>query len=76
MADKLYEDLRSQNLTALYDDRYERPGVKFADSELIGLPYRITVSDRGVAAGAYELTDRSSGETVSLTVDELIAKLR
>ena len=76
MADKLYEDLRSQNLTALYDDRDERPGVKFADSELIGLPYRITVSDRGVAAGAYELTDRSSGETVSLTVDELIAKLR
>lgn len=74
-ADVLYAELKSKNIEVLYDDRAERPGVKFADADLIGLPWRVTVSDRGVEAGTYELTDRKSGEMSILTRDELLAKL-
>jgi prolyl-tRNA synthetase len=74
-ADELYEELQAKGIEVLYDDRDERPGVKFADSELIGIPYRITVSDRGLEAGRYEYTPRATGETVTLTREELVAKL-
>lgn len=74
-ADKLYDELTEQGIEVLYDDRDERPGAKFADSELLGIPHRVTVSDRGVAADTYEYTVRSSGETDILTHDELLAKL-
>jgi prolyl-tRNA synthetase len=74
-ADGLYQELRDKGVEVLYDDRDERPGVKFADSELIGIPHRITVSDRGLEAGRYEYTPRATGETVTLTQEELIAKL-
>lgn len=74
-ADELYVILTERGVEALYDDRDARPGEKFADSELIGLPWRVTVSDRGVQAGTYELTYRKTGETDILTLDELLAKL-
>lgn len=74
-ADKLYDELTARGIEVLYDDRDERPGTKFADSELIGIPHRVTVSDRGVDAGTYEYTSRASGETSILTHDELLAKL-
>ena len=44
-ADRLYEDLTAKGVEVLYDDRDERPGTKFADSELMGIPHRVTVSD-------------------------------
>lgn len=74
-ADELYGELTKRGIEVLYDDRDERPGVKFADADLIGLPYRVTVSDRGVEAGTYELTGRQSGEMSILTREELLAKL-
>lgn len=74
-ADELYETLKGRGLDVLYDDRDVRPGEKFADAELIGIPLRITVSDRGVDAGTYELTERKTGETSILTQEELLAKL-
>lgn len=74
-ADELYSELTDLGIEVLYDDRDARPGEKFADSELIGLPWRVTVSDRGVEAGTYELTERKTGETAVLTRDELLAKL-
>lgn len=74
-ADKLYKNLLAQGIEVLYDDRDERPGTKFTDSELIGIPYRVTVSDRGIEAGSFEFTERSSGETIVLTREELLAKL-
>lgn len=74
-ADRLYAELLEKRMEVLYDDRDERPGTKFADSELIGIPYRVTVSDRGIEAGTYEFTVRSTGETTVLTRDELLAKL-
>lgn len=74
-ADALYDELRAKGIEVLYDDRDERPGTKFADSELMGIPYRITVSDRLIEAGNYEYTIRTSGATEVLTHDQLLAKL-
>lgn len=74
-ADMLYKELTDKGVEVLYDDRDERPGTKFADAELMGIPYRATVSDRGVEAGTFECTERMSGETSILTHDELLAKL-
>lgn len=75
-ADALYDELTAAGIDVIYDDRDERPGSKFADSELIGLPFRVTVSDRLLKEEKYEFTVRSSGETILLTHDELLAKLR
>lgn len=75
-ASALYEELQAAGITVLFDDRDERPGSKFADAELIGLPYRITISERLLAENKLEFTVRSSGETSLLTRDELVAKLR
>lgn len=74
-ADKLYEELKGKGIEVLYDDRDERPGTKFADAELMGIPYRITVSDRLLEKGEYEYTVRSTGATETLTRDALLARL-
>ena len=74
-ADELYDELTKKGIEVLYDDRDERPGTKFADSELMGVPYRMTVSDRLLEAGTYEFTPRASGVTEVLTRDDLLAKL-
>ncbi len=74
-ADELYELLSSRGIEVLYDDRDERPGMKFADSELMGIPIRVTVSDRLIETKQVEVTRRASGETQLLTVDELLATL-
>ena len=57
------------------DDRNERPGVKFKDAELIGIPVRITLG-RGLTTGVVELTDRRTGETVETSVEEVTAAVR
>ena len=75
-ADELYDELTSKGIDVLYDDRDERPGTKFADSELMGVPHRVTVSDRLLENGeTYEYTLRSSGVTDTLTRSELLARL-
>lgn len=74
-ADELYQELKSKGVEVLYDDRDERPGAKFADSELMGIPYRVTVSDRLIETDKYEFTPRAGGDTVELTRQELFAKL-
>lgn len=75
LADELYDELRDRGVETIFDDRDERPGAKFADAELMGIPYRVTVSDRLMGEGKFELTTRASGETILLTRDELLAKL-
>lgn len=74
-ADALYDELMSNAVEVMYDDRDERPGTKFADAELMGIPYRVTVSDRLLEQNQFEFTSRATGETVLLTRDELLAKL-
>lgn len=73
LANQLYSTLMKAGVEVLYDDRAERPGVKFADAELMGMPWRVTISDRGIDSGEFELTSRQSGETVTKSYDELVA---
>lgn len=75
-ADELYGQLQSAGVNVLYDDRDERPGKKFADAELMGIPYRVTVSDKTVEAGAHELIKRAGGEADHLTTEQLIDTLK
>lgn len=74
-ADELYAKLTDKDVETLYDDRDVRPGQKFADSELMGIPYRVTVSDRLLANQQYELTERKTGAMQLLTQEQLLAKL-
>lgn len=74
-ATELYEKLQSAGVSVLFDDRAERPGAKFADAELIGLPYRVTISERLITEGKVEFTRRTTGETELLTLDEVLVKI-
>jgi prolyl-tRNA synthetase len=74
-ADELYAELMSKGIEVLYDDRDERPGAKFADAELMGIPYRVTVSDRLIENEQYEYTPRTSGVSELLTRGQLLDKL-
>jgi prolyl-tRNA synthetase len=74
-AEDLYRGLEEAGLEALLDDRVERPGVKFADAELIGIPWRITVGPRGVAAGTVELTERATMETTDVPLAKVAGRI-
>lgn len=75
LAEKVYEELRALGIETLLDDRKERPGVKFKDADLIGIPHRITVGRRA-GEGVVEYKPRSASEREDLTVDEAIAKIK
>ena len=70
----LYAGLTAAGLDPLYDDRDERAGAKFATMDLIGLPWRITVGPRGLAAGKVELTSRRTGESEELSPEAAVAR--
>ena len=71
----LERELTARGLEVLYDDRDERAGAKFATMDLIGLPWRITVGPRGLAANVVELTSRKTGESVEVSASEAVARL-
>ena len=75
VADDVYDQLQKAGIETLYDDRAERPGVKFADAELLGIPYRVTVSDRLLDDKKWEVVSRQTGEKNLLTTEELLARL-
>lgn len=72
-ADKLYEDLKARGVDVILDDRDMRPGVMFADWELIGVPHRVVIGDRGLKEGAVEYADRRNlAEKVMVKTDEAV----
>ena len=71
----LYQALAAKGLEALYDDRDERAGAKFATMDLIGLPWRITVGPRGLASGKVELTSRRTGESEELSAEAVVDRI-
>jgi prolyl-tRNA synthetase len=71
-ADKLYEDLKNKGIEVLYDDRDLRPGEKFADSDLIGIPVRFVVSDKTVAENKIEVKHRNKQDAELLSEDEAL----
>ena len=75
VADGLYRDLQAQGLDVLYDDRDERPGSKFNDADLIGIPYRLTVGKTYEKEGKVELRSRRTGETENLALDKAVAHI-
>jgi len=72
VAENLYQSLRDNNVDVLYDDRDRRAGEKFADSDLIGIPYRAVISAKTVEAGKVELTERQGGKTRMVSEKELL----
>ena len=75
LADRIYDELGRAGVDVLYDDRDERPGVKFKDADLVGIPYRIAVGKKGVAEGVVELKARRSPEVVKIKVDEVVGQV-
>jgi prolyl-tRNA synthetase len=75
-AEDIYRKLEQQGVETLFDDRDERPGVKFKDNDLIGIPLRIVVGSKGLAEGKVEVKIRKTGEMLLLTVEEAITKIR
>ena len=67
---------KQRRVPAAEDDRQVRAGVKFSDAELTGIPFRVTVGKRGLAAGTAELTDRAAGSTVAIPLDEVAKHVR
>lgn len=72
-AEGVYNAFKDRGVEVLFDDRDLRPGEKFADSDLLGLPYRVVASRKGKESGTFEVVTRSTGEVRSLTEEELYA---
>ena len=76
VAERLYADMNGAGLEVLYDDRDERPGVKFKDGDLLGLPLRVTVGSRAVKEGVVEIRRRRTGEEVAVAPGEVLAAVQ
>ena len=76
IADEFYDLLTSNGIEVLYDDRDLRPGEKFNDSDLIGVPIRHVVSAKTIAAGEYELVDRQNGKTFGVSESALVDEIK
>ncbi|MEK5743140.1 MULTISPECIES: proline--tRNA ligase [Acinetobacter] len=74
-AESLYAELQAAGFDVLLDDRNERPGVKFSDLELTGIPHRIVIGEKGLDAGTFEYKGRRDAESVNLSKEELLAKI-
>src|SRR5580692_1186234 len=74
--EQVYQALIDEGVEVIVDDRQVRAGVKFSDAELVGIPFRVTVGKRGLAAGTAELTERATGSTVHVALDDLPKHVR
>ncbi|MEG1157107.1 MAG: proline--tRNA ligase, partial [Acinetobacter sp.] len=72
-AEALYAELQAAGFDVLLDDRNERPGVKFSDLELTGIPHRIVIGEKGLDAGTFEYKGRRDAESVNISKEELLA---
>jgi prolyl-tRNA synthetase len=74
VANDLYEKLTAAGIEVIYDDRDERPGVKFKDMELIGIPARIVVGKK-IAENLVEFKERATGNQEEISIDEVVEKI-
>jgi prolyl-tRNA synthetase len=72
---KLHDELQAAGIDVLLDDRGERPGVMFADIELIGIPHRIVIGERGLKEGQVEYQARTDSEAQSVALDSIVARI-
>ncbi len=75
-AEELYQQLLAANIEVLLDDRDERPGIKFKDADLIGIPLRVTVGARNLKEGNVELKIRNSGAMSMVPLDDITPQLQ
>jgi prolyl-tRNA synthetase len=75
-AEKLYRDLQTAGLEVLIDDRDERPGFKFKDADLLGIPFRVTVGQNFVKNGTLEIKNRKDGTIEEMTPEETVTSLQ
>ncbi len=76
LAESIYQQLKNENIEVIFDDRKERPGVMFADMELMGIPHRIVISERGIDAGTIEYKHRRDNNKEDLEIDTIINTLK
>jgi prolyl-tRNA synthetase len=76
VSDRLYEQLCAAGVEVLYDDRDARPGVKFADAELLGIPHRVVVAERGLEAGKLEYRQRRDTASTDFPLGDALAFVR
>ncbi|MGH8293974.1 MAG: proline--tRNA ligase [Steroidobacteraceae bacterium] len=76
VADRLYDELTASGVEVLHDDRDARPGVKFADAELLGIPHRLVVGERGLEAGRLEYRDRRDSESTEFPAGEAVSFIK
>jgi len=74
-AEALYAELQAAGYDVILDDRDERPGVKFSDLEITGIPHRIVIGEKGLDAGTFEYKGRRDTESVNISKEELLAKI-
>ena len=74
-AEQLYEEMRARSIDVLFDDRAERPGVKFKDADLIGVPYRVTVGKRKLEQGQVEIFERSTKQIQDVKLKVVVPSL-
>ncbi len=75
-SERLYRELTAAGIEVLLDDRDARPGVKFADAELLGIPHRVVVSDRGLESGRLEYRGRRDSASSEFALDDAVEFLR
>ena len=75
IANQLYETFSQNGVEVLLDDREERPGVKFADAELVGIPFRVTIGPKGVAEGVAEVTERRGLVRAEVPLDTVVSSV-
>lgn len=76
LAEKYYAELQAAGIDVLFDDRKERPGIMFADAELIGIPHTLVIGERSIDKGVIEYKDRQSGEKQEVKIEEVISFMK
>lgn len=76
LGEEVYRNLQAAGVDVLYDDRDERPGVKFKDADLVGIPYRVTVGSRAIREGQVEIRNRRTGEDAFVSVAETLPHIQ
>ncbi len=75
VAERLHDELEGRGVEVLLDDREERPGVKFKDADLLGLPFRLTVGGKGLDRGVVEVRRRATGEVLEVGINDAVDKV-
>jgi prolyl-tRNA synthetase len=76
LSERLYAEFTAAGIEVLYDDRDARPGVKFADAELLGIPHRLVIGERGIDAGKLEYRGRRDAESTEFPLAEALPFIR